>query len=193
MINEKLTRGEYGYINYRKKNLLVKSLIMAAFIIAVIVVGLIIFRTIKNWLMLPSLLTVIPFANAFSTYLAIFKYKTADANDYSMVKNFEAAGMLMSDLIIVDADGKRFHSEFGVIYKGGVVLYSSSIDKEKYKPESHLNDLFKNRGISMRAVFFNDWDKFLDRINDLPECDNNDEKALRNIELAKETIINTCM
>lgn len=191
MLNEKITRGQYGYIDYKKKNLGIKSLVIGLFILVLCIIGLIIFGTIKNYIMVPSMVSVIPFANVFASFCAMFKFNTASPDKYSMVRNYEDAGMLLSDLIIVDADGKRFPCEFAVVYKGGVVVYSETVTNEKYKPESYMNEIFRKHGIGMRLKIYNDFDEFLKRIDGITIS--TDDVDTKTIELAKETIINCSM
>ena len=188
---DKITRGTYGYIDYKKKSNLIKAAILALIIILFAVIGIIIYGNLKNLFMLPSLLTVIPFANFAASYFAMVKFKTADIELYSMLKNYDDAGMLMSDLIIVDADGKRYGCDFAVFYKGGIVGYSSTTTDLKYKPESHINDTLKKRGVNLRFKIYNDFNDFLKRINGVEAAISDAEE--RSIELAKETFINSSM
>lgn len=187
MINEKIQRGTYGYIDYRKKNLGIKSLIIGAFVVVIGIIGYIIFGTIRNYLMIPSMISVIPFANSFATFVAVFKFRTEPADRYSMVRNFDDEGMLLSDLIIVDKDGKRFPVPFAVIHSSGITAYSYNTENN-YKPEIQINDTLKNRGLNYRIKIETDFDTFISKLENVYEIEDKDTS-----NLVRETLINCSM
>ena len=191
MLEGKIKRGTYGYINNRKKNLLIKTLIFVFIILALIATGYFIFGYFKNGLMIPAMIMVAPFANFFASYMAVVRFKTSPKEMYSEVRNFDDAGMMLCDNIIVDEKGKRFLVEFIVFTSDGIYGYSNDCKKEKFIPESHINKILTGRGLPFRFKIVNDFQEYLKVIDGktLPE----DEKDLKNIELAMESVINASM
>lgn len=191
MLEGKIKRGTYGYIDYRKKNLLFKTLFFLCIILVLIAIGFLVFRKFKNGLMIPAMIMVAPFANFFASFMAVVMFKTAPKEMYSKVRNFDDAGMLLSDNLIVDEKGKRFLVEFIVFHDGGLIGYSSKVKADKYIPESHINKILSGRGLSYRFKILNDFDEFLKQIDGLTVSEN--EPDIANLELAIETVINASM
>lgn len=189
MLNEKISRGTYGYIRYKKNNYGIKALVIAVFMLVLAAVGYLIYGTFRNLIMVPTMVSVIPLANMAACYFAMVRFKTAPLSQYAMLKNFDDAGMLLSDLIIVDSAGKRHLVDFAVVYKGGIVGYSSDSEENKNAPQDHINSLLKKRGVPLTFRIYKDFDEFLKRIDGIPAA----EDGGRGTELATETIINSCM
>lgn len=189
---EEETRGWYGYIEAHKKSQLIKTGIGAAIVLVLMVLGYILLGE-RNWLLIPAMLAVIPTANAFVAYAAFSKFQTAPRDKYEMLGHFENAGMLLSDLVLVDEKGKRMPVEFVVIYKNGVVGWSSYCGT-RFRPEAAeipVNDTLKRRGIPMRFKVYGDWDEFLKRIDQVEPA--GDEAEKQRIKLAREAVISRSM
>ena len=154
------------------------------------VIGFFVFHNIKNILMIPALLMVVPLANYVASFAAMARFRTGSEEQYSMLAHFYEQGMLMSDLVFVTDDGQRYMVDYAVVYRGGIVGYTSNAGWRPNIVESHVNALLKKRGVPMLLKIYNDFDEFLKRIDGVTPPSEDDA---RNIELARETIINTCM
>ena len=169
MMKEAIEKGHYGYIDRRKKNQLIKTLICAVVIVFLAGLGYMIFGTKLNFIMVPAM---------------------ASAEHYAAVRAYDEQGMLLSDLVIVNAKGARMHAEFAVVYKNGVIAYSYS---RKWKPgdiELTINDILQRRGIPMRMKVYSSWEEFMERINGLEAPDSESEKR---VSMAKEAVLSACL
>ena len=191
MFDGGIEKGNYGYADYRRKNTLIKAIVCALISLLFIVVGLVIFKTKRNYLMIPGLLMVLPFANFMATYLSMVKFHTAPAERYAMVKNFEESGMLLSDLVVVNEAGKRMFAEFAVVYRNGILMYGSDERWKTQDMDTHFNAKLRSRGLTVRLRSYHDFDEFLERINGLEPP--NDDTSRRRVELSRETILLSCM
>ena len=192
MRNDDEPRGRYGYIERHKKAQLIKTVIGASIVLVLIVLGYALLGK-KNWLMIPAMLTVIPTANAFVAYAAFSKFHSAPQEKYAMLGNFENADMLLSDLVLVDEKGKRMPVEFAVIYRNGIVAWSSYCGS-RFRPEAAeipVNDTLKRRGIPMRMKLYGDWEEFLKRVDQVEPAE--DETEQKRIQLAREAVISRSM
>ena len=191
-LNENIpVRGTYGYVDYRKKNQLIKALAVGAIMGILILIGYLIFGNIKNYLMIPTMLLVIPFANFLVVFFAVLPFRTAPKELYTELKNFADADMLMSDLIVVDEKGARYFCEFAVVYAGGVFAYSSNGKWRPEKVEIPINEKLSKRGITGRIKCYKGWEDFLAALDGAPAPAT--ESELEMSRLTKETIINICM
>lgn len=186
-----IQKGCYGYADYRRKNLLIKALVCAAISVFFIVLGLIIYKKKLNYLMIPGMLMVLPFANFAATFISIMKFRSAPTERYAQVKNFETQGMLLSDLVVVTEAGKRMYAEFAVVYRNGIVMYGSDTRWKTQDMETHFNAKLRKRGLTIRLKAYHDFDEFLVRINGLEAAE--DETSRRRVELARETVLLSCM
>lgn len=188
MFFDRLTPGVYGYINYKKRKLTLFCAILAVVIAGLIVASFLIFGTIKTLLLVPALLCAIPFAFFFANLAALLGVRSASPEDYSMVRNFDDAGMLLCDLMVVDGAGKRYYFEFAVVHAAGIAAYSSRRIGERFRPESHVTDLLKKRGVTCTFKIYEDLPAFLKAIDSAKPCADEQRAAL-----IRETVLMTCM
>lgn len=186
-----IPKGKYGYADYMRRNLLIKAIVCALFSALFVVLGLIIFKTKRNYLMIPGMLMVLPFANFMASYISWAKFHTAKPEQYAMVKNFEADDMLLCDLAVVNDAGKRMFAEFAVIYRNGVLVYGSDTRWKVQDMDTHFNAKLRSRGLTIRLKSYHDFDEFLARIDGLEPPE--DETSKRRVELARDTLINSSM
>ena len=186
-----IPKGKYGYADYMRRNLLIKAIVCALFSALFVVLGLIIFKTKRNYLMIPGMLMVLPFANFMASYISWAKFHTAKPEQYAMVKNFEADDMLLCDLAVVNDAGKRMFAEFAVIYRNGVLVYGSDTRWKVQDTDTHFNAKLRSRGLTIRLKSYHDFDEFLARIDGLEPPE--DETSKRRVELARDTLINSSM
>ena len=126
-------------------------------------------------------------------FAAFAKFHTAPKEKYELLGNFENQDMLLSDLILVDEKGRRMPVEFAVVYKNGVIAFSSACGKRFRSEDAEIpvNDVLKRRGIPMRMKLYANWNEFLDRIDKVEMA--GDESEKKRIDLAKEAVISTSM
>ena len=186
-----MERGTYGYIKHRQSFLFKMTLACAAAVALLATVGYVIWRTRFNLLMIPSMLCVLPMANYLASYAAMAKYHTPSEELYEAVKTYDAAGMLMSDMIIVGEKGRRAGLDFAVIYKNGIVGYQGNEKESRDRVEITVNDTLKSRGIPMRIKVFRNFEEFQTRLADVPAVI--EEADARKIGLAKEAVKSVIM
>ncbi|MBQ6359647.1 MAG: hypothetical protein IJJ25_00670 [Lachnospiraceae bacterium] len=181
-----MERGTYGYIKHRQSFLFKMTLACAAAVALLATIGFIIWRTRFNLLMIPSMLCVLPLANYLASYAAMAKYHTPSEELFAAVKAYDDAGMLMSDMIVVDEKGRRAGLDLAVIYKNGIVGYQGNEKESRDRVEITINDTLKSRGIPMRIKVFRNFNEFTARLSDVPAVI--EEADARKISLAKDAV-----
>jgi len=185
--NDAIVRGQYGYIDFRKTNMLLKTIMMAVVIAAIVGLGYLIFHKVKNYLMIPAMLLVIPFANFLVIFASFLKFHTGDPKKHGDLMEFENAGLLLCDLVVVDEKGKRLGCDFIVTGAQWIYAYSSCHDFRTEQAEIPLNDKLKGRGLVPRVRCIQDWDAFLEAVNGIQTPDEAELKLIR------ETILGCCL
>ena len=186
----KVEKGQYGYMTKNQRVNLLMTAVSASIVVILMGIGYALWHVKLNLLMVPAMLCVIPVANYLVAYLAVCMYSSAPIEKYNQVKAFDEAGMLVSDLVIVDEKGGRNHMEFAVIYKNGIVGYQGGKNNTKDMLEVTVNDRLKKRSIPMRLKVYRDWDEFIARISELEQPG---EDSKRRVELARETLLGVSM
>ena len=102
-----MKKGQYGYLKHRQNHLFRMTLFCAGAVLILAAIGFLIWHTRFNILMMPAMLCVIPLANFMASYLAVVSYHSAPQERHDALLEYENADMLLSDLIIVDSNGKR--------------------------------------------------------------------------------------
>lgn len=186
-----MEKGQYGYLKSRQNHEFRMTLFCAAAVAVLMAAGYMIWKTRFNLLMIPAMLCVIPMANYLVSYLAVAKYHTPPANYRESLCAYENAGMLLSDMVIVDEKGQRSGLDFAVIYKNGAVGYMSRQKDNKDSIEITVNDTLKRRGIPMRIKVYRDWQEFTERLSEI-EAVIPDENS-RRVSLTREAILSVCI
>lgn len=180
-------KGEYGYLKTNQRYNLTMAVICAVVVVIMISIGFALWHTRLNMLMIPAMVCVIPTANYLVAFLAVCMFDTPDAAQYEQIKAFDEAGMLVSELVLVDEKGGRNNVDFCVVYTGGVVAFQSTRKDTRDMTEITVNQTMKRRSIPMRMKVYRNWNEFIKRLNQLeqPSC----EEDMAKIRQAQETLI----
>ncbi len=182
-----MEKGQYGYLKWRQQHEFRMTLFCAGAVLILALIGFFIWHTRFNLLMIPAMLCVIPMANYLVSYLAVAKYHTPPENWHEAVKVYEDAGMLLSDLVVVDEKGARNGLDFAVLYKNGVIGLMSKERDNKDSIEITINDTLKRRGIPMRIKVYRDWTDFQARLAEVtPQIE---PDMARRIELTRDAVL----
>lgn len=159
-------KGAYGYLQARKRQQLLGCLVCACGVALFWGIGMIVYHTPKNLFALPAIFMVLPTANFFVSWVAIASYKTEKEQRYAELLPYEEAGLLLSDLAIVNEKGKRLFLGFVIVYEGGIVAYAPVL-KDNYKNEFETDVILrlKKKGLPMRIKIYDDWSAFCERIS----------------------------
>ncbi len=118
----KAEKGHHGYLTKRKRTLLVRSLVLFAVIGGVVAAGILITGSVKNWFSIFACLIAIPFAMQLATFFSIVKYKGRSDEEYESVKTCIGNGVLGSEYLIANRDGKPFLIDYAYIHETGIYL-----------------------------------------------------------------------
>ena len=181
-------KGQYEYLNARKRQQLHITLVCAFVVAAFVAAGLIVYRTTKNILTIPGVLMVLPTANFLVTYLALVKGKALDPVKREEVKIYEDNGLALFHLMYVDEKGKRFFLEHVTVYQNAVVAYAPSVKEEARVPlESDCIMRLRKKGINLRLKVYTDWQEYVKRLGDItPEIP---EDQVKLVEKAQEALL----
>ncbi len=164
----KITKGHYGYIRRRKKNLSIKVGILAAGIIGLLMLGYVTLGTKNNWLTIVAILTVLPTANLAVVLAALLPYKGRPMEEYQQVTALTGDGVLDTELVITSKTDKAMELNYAYFHEEGIYCYTINKKMDVKKTEGYLKTMLKNNGVSGEVKIFTDWRGFLKRLKTLP-------------------------
>ena len=68
-------KGEFGYLNYRKKLNLIKMIVSFAVVAAVLIIGFIVYKTRANIFTVAAIVLVLPAAKMAVAYFVVLPHK----------------------------------------------------------------------------------------------------------------------
>ncbi len=169
----KLYKGDYGYIVRQRKVEIIKTIIMLILPISLYLIGYITLKTNQNLLTFVAVLGCLPMANCAVQMVLFIKAKGCSPDLY---KKLVGAGVVCTyyDLYFTSYK-KNFQVSALILRKGCLILLTEDPKMILPDGEKHLQDILKNcGGENIKVKFYNDADKFIERareLNDLKEDD----------------------
>ncbi len=181
-------KGQYEYLEARKRQQLHITLVCAFVVAAFVGAGLIVDHTTKNILSIPGILMVLPTANFLVTYLALLKGKPLDPVKREQAREYEANGLALFHLMYVDEKGKRHYMEHVTVYQNAVVAYAPSVkEAERVALESDCITRLRKKGVSLRLKVYTDWQEYWNRLLEINKEIPEDQVKL--VEKAQELML----
>ena len=90
-------KGEFGYLNYRKKLNLIKMIVSFAVVAAVLIIGFIVYKTRANIFTVAAIVLVLPAAKMAVAYFVVLPHKPADKRK-SRIKVWKSWRILRFDI-----------------------------------------------------------------------------------------------
>lgn len=118
----KIERGDFGYIQARKRKALLGTILMAVIGVAIFVTGLLLNKmSNRNVFTIIAVLFVLPGAKFLVAYIVTFPYQSVSRERYDKVKSALTENMtLYTDLVITSSE-KVMHLDFIAVGNGQVI------------------------------------------------------------------------
>ena len=125
-------KGSYDYLRVRRRQYMAYAVLCALLVAGFFLLGWFLTHTKKNLFILPALMSVIPFANVLSSYIAMSSgasYLPSEKRE--AVQRFEDSGMLYTDVGPIQKPGVDWRTDY-TRSKGS---FSTLITKNADKPD----------------------------------------------------------
>ena len=132
------TKGHFGYIRRRKRNLSIMVGILAAGIIGLVLLGYLTLGTKNNWLTIVAILTVLPTANLAVVLFALLPYKGRPKEEYDQVVSIVGDSVLDTELIITSKTDKNMEIDYAYFHEEGVFCYTIRISENHAEKQRRL-------------------------------------------------------
>ena len=164
---KKIPSGNTGYLDYKKKVLLIQVLISFGIVAAIFICGLIIFHTRKNAVTIVAIVGVLPAARCLVNYIVAAPHKSLAVNDAKEIR--ECAGELpvLYDYVFTAKEGSYPVAAFALSENTMCGLYSGK-PEDISKAEKHIKSMLKSEGLHKFSVkLFSDKTQYLERVKEM--------------------------
>ena len=175
----KAKRGDFGYINNRKKRTLTIAIIYSAISIGIYVLGLVLnHMSRQNLFTVIAVLGVLPIVKQIVGFVVVFPYHSVTEEQYQKVQKALPERMeLMTDLVITSSE------KIGVLGNGKQEL--SYVREYLSKGVANWGTQYKVQIVEKQAMFLQE----LARIDSIPECTEDQEEELEHVKSYLRSLI----
>lgn len=159
---KKPEKGQYGYIDYTKKKLLIMSIISLASVLIIFFTGVLLYKTNKSIFSIIAAVASLPAAKLITGYIVLKPYKSADMELFNLLtsmanENTEYKAIIGADLIISSTQ-KAMNIDLAYIINGKVICYTNHPKTDAKELEKYLKEIFEKDGCqySQIKVFIDD-------------------------------------
>ena len=171
-------KGEFGYLNYRKKLNLIKMIVSFAVVAAVLIIGFIVYKTRANIFTVAAIVLVLPAAKMAVAYFVVLPHKPADNELKEKVESKSGSLGVYYDLIFSNSK------------KPIALKNENNADKKLF--ETSLKDFMANDSRNVNVTLYNDEKSFLSRVSTLA-LSKDDSTPNMNIEKNAHSLLSMCI
>ena len=178
----KISKGDRGYIEAKKKRSILLTLLMALLGIVVFLVGFFLNEmSNRNIFTVAAILFVLPGAKFLVGFIVVFPYRSVSRERYEKIKNHTGEGMqLYTDMVITSSD-KVMNLDFAVVGNKQVICLVGKSGQDIGCIRKYLSDGVSNWGsgykvkvVESEKIFINE----LDAVN-IVETDSEEEDNVK--------------
>ena len=151
MEKEKLKKGDYAYLNKKKKIEIIKTIILFGIALAVFLTGYLHTGTRNNMLTIVAILGVLPASKSAVSMIMFMRYKAAQGQICEQLKKYGECGIILYDLIFV-LNQQAVKSECVVISGMDIVVYTKHEKLSEVDISKQLKNFLSNQGKGNCAV-----------------------------------------
>ena len=160
-------KGEFGYIEYRKKLGILRTGIFFLVVLILFVLGLIIFKSQKNFLSIIAALLCLPTGWSAVNLIMFIRYKGCSESAYSEIEEHKGQLLIHYDHIITSYD-KNFPVAASTVLDKNIICFNEYADYDASDLEAHIKKMLAQNGYSSYSIkVFDKLEKFLGRLDEL--------------------------
>ncbi|MBP5294745.1 MAG: hypothetical protein J6Y95_03400 [Lachnospiraceae bacterium] len=180
-MNRTLRKGKYGYLRRKKILLLVISIVLALGVAGMYLIGYFTSGRSVNLMTLFALLTAIPFAICFTNFISLLPFKCGSEEEYQKIKALVDPGILDSELVIANKDGRSYFLRYAVILREGIFAYTPDPKMKTDAAVPYIRNFLRLNESDAELTIFTDLEAFQEKIGRFDRLDRDtcDEKYLR--------------
>lgn len=189
----KKNKGEFGYLNYKKKLNFIIAAAALLIIIAVFITGLVIFKSRNNYMTLVATVLVLPWAKLAVAYFILIPHKACTQDIHEKLEQSKKEMSSIYDVVV--SNSKKPIGVCAMAFTDSTVV-ALSLDKAPDKDlfEKSLKDFLKNDKLNATVTLYTDTNSFLKRVSNLASnFDATDENKTDRMGYIKNSTLNMCL
>ncbi len=170
-MKNKVQKGMFGYLSYKKKMSVVMTIGMFALSLAIFVMGYVTTKTNANLLTVVAVLGCLPASKSAVSMIMFLKAKGCSEEDKNEIESVIGSLDGYYDLYFTGYS-KNFPTDHLVVTKNSIIAYS--VDKKITEKEfnEHMKDILnKERIHDITVKLFTDRDKYVKRLKELNQSE----------------------
>ncbi len=182
-MKNKIQKGSFGYLAYKKKFSTIMTIGMFALSLAIFLMGYITTKSNANLLTVVAVLGCLPASKSAVSMIMYLKAKGASTEDKSTIEDVIGTLDGYYDLYFTGYQ-KNFPTNHLVVTKNSIIAYSSDSKITEKDFNEHMKDILnKERIHDITVKLFTDRDKYCNRLTELNslESDTTARKDIVNI------------
>lgn len=168
-MQEKLKKGQYGYLKRLKKLRLINSIVAILIVFAVLFVGIGIYGSKKNILTVGAAVLSLPAAKIIISYLLLIRHKLTTVEAYNRIQ-----GMCKADIyfdMVYSVAGKVIYIPYMAVNANSVLIYSEAKDDIVSVAENGITEFVKKSGYRVNVKITNDMKLFEKRLKSMTKSE----------------------
>ena len=170
-MKNKIQKGKFGYLSYKKKMSTAMTIGMFALSLAIFVMGYVTTKTNANYLTVVAVLGCLPASKSAVSMIMFLKAKGCSGEDKTVIE--DAVGSLNGyyDLYFTGYS-KNFPTDHLVVTKNSIIAYSSDKKITEKDFNEHMRDILnKERIHDVTVKLFTDRVKYVNRLKELNQSE----------------------
>lgn len=182
-MKNKIQKGSFGYLSYKKKFSTIMTIGMFALSIAIYLMGYITTKSNANLLTVVAVLGFLPASKSAVSMIMFLKAKGATVEDKTVIENVIGTLDGFYDLYFTGYQ-KNFPTNHMIVTQNSIISYSSDAKITEKDFNEHIKDILnKERIHDITVKLFTDRDKYCNRLIELnkSEVDTSARKDIVNM------------
>ncbi len=176
-MKNRIYKGEFGYISYRKKIAIIRTAICLLIVLGLFICGLIVYGSQKNILSIVAALGCLPTGWSAVNLIMLLKAGCCNEGDHQKILEHKGNLLINYDLVITSYD-KNYNINAATVLAKNICCYTSDKLIEISDCENHIKKMIAQSGYSSYTIkIFTDIDKFCERLDSLEKL-----RSERNID-----------
>lgn len=173
----KVKKGEFGYLNKRKKEAVIWIILLAAIALAIYIVGLLLNKmSNRNVFTIIAILFALPIAKQLVAVIVLFPYHSVGQERYQKAADHLPEKMeLMADLVITSTE-HVMHLDFLVLGQNQVIGLLGDGKQQLSEVRSYLKNGVQNWGSDYKVKIVDSEKLFFQELQTIPKADPDPEE-----------------
>ena len=169
---KKAFKGEFGYIEYRKKVAIIRTIVFLLVVLAIFFSGLFIYKSQKSIFSIIAAVLCLPTGWSGVNLIMFLRAKGCSLGDYEKISRVKGGLLIHYDHIITSYD-KNYYIAASTVLDKNICTLAADKDMEESDCEKHIKKMMVGSGYSGYSIkVFTNTEKFCERLSQLEKLRN---------------------